>query len=134
MLERLKHHFNKGRCLTHLYWENGLVRCNVCNDVVGMELENAFHVFHDYIPHDSVLRDFWAKTRVKHTDDESDWREVRQEIAGIRLPEDPSYIPRQCLDEEGGIPVSEMIYDGEDSAAGDFYLGDDVEKQAVEDL
>jgi hypothetical protein len=125
MFERVKHHFDKGRCLSNMRLENGIVKCYICENVAGIEMSGDFHVLHEYAQYECEVRDFWAKRRSKTSDEESAWREVKQEISEMRLPEDPTYIPSQCQDEEN-IPFTEKIFDGEDSAAGNFYLGDDI--------
>lgn len=119
MFERLRHQFDKGRCLSSLQLENGVVKCYICEDVAGIESEGVFRVFHEYAKHDKAVRDFWSKSRSKTTDHDAAWREVKQEIAEMRLPEDPTYIPSQYPEEDEDIPFTEDAFDGEDSAAGE---------------
>jgi hypothetical protein len=132
MFDLFWHHFDRGRCLSHLEWDGrDNLKCNVCGQIAAIRNRDNVHVFYGYGMYKDAILEQYGKPRSKTQGKDPDWDEAHEMATNWALPEDPTYIPCPVLDEEG-IPFADGFAD-EDAAAGDFYLGDDKPEQEGED-
>jgi hypothetical protein len=143
MFDRFRHEKKPSLCLDSMTWDGNYLECEKCKSVIATLFSGELKVMDRYATYDdkifAYVRAFPNPGYIENQSDEWDCvkdkiRDIRREANSVRKSNEQRRIDHPDWFDEDGDPIElDDVYDDEDSAAGDAYLGDDEQSEEGED-
>jgi hypothetical protein len=142
MFEKFKHQRNPGLCLDNMVWRGNYIECAVCDGVVAVQFDGNLSVLDRYINHEDKIHAYartipnpnYKKQPDAWSSFEKDIKAIRKEANSVRKSNEQRRIDHPDWFDAEGDAIEVDAYDGEDSAAGGFYLGNDTSDNPGESI
>ncbi len=134
MFPKLRHMSNPRLCLDNVTWRGNYLECSVCDSVVACSYDGSLAIMDKFSAHDDIIHAYVRENPKPDGNRKScDFDEVKDVVKLISDSADSIRLANEMrITYDDAIPFDELTFDGEDSAAGDFYVGDDVQNDSDE--
>lgn len=134
MFNRLRHKSNPNLCINHLTWRGNFLECGICDSVIATYFNGDLNVIDRYVEHTDKIHEY-CKTRILSARAD-EWQKVldlkkeviensRGQIEAIKEETEQLKERNDALGIDDPIPFTDIEFDDEDAAAGNFYLGNE---------